>query len=42
MQCESGIWDTFDKPMDKWSLGFEAPKYKTSIKSEPVVSNNAF
>ena len=42
MQCESDIWDTFNKPMDKLSLGFEAAKYKASIKSSPVVSNNVF
>ena len=28
------------KPMDKLSLGFEAAKYKASIKSSPVGSNN--
>ena len=42
MQCESDIWDTFNKPMDKLSLGFEAAKYKASIKSSPVVTNNVF
>ena len=42
MQCESDIWDTFNKPMNKLSLGFEAAKYKASIKSSPVVFNNVF
>ena len=28
--------------MDKLSLGFEAAKYKASIKSSPVVSNNVY
>ena len=42
MQCESDIWDTFNKPMDKLSLGFEAAKYNAFIKSSPVVSNNVF
>ena len=30
------------KPVDKLSLRFEAAKYKVSIKSSPVVSNNVF
>ena len=42
MQSESDIWDTFNKPLDKLSLGFEAAKYKASIKSSPVVSNNVY
>ena len=40
MQCEGNIRETFNKPMDKLSLGFEAAKYKVSIKSSPVFSNN--
>ena len=42
MRKKIDIWDTFNKPMDKLSLGFEAAKYKASIKSSPVVSNNVF
>ena len=41
-QCESDIWDTFNKPLDKLSLGFEAAKYEASIKSSPVIFNNVF
>ena len=40
MECEGNIRDTFNKPMGKLSLGFEAAKYKVSIKSSPVFSNN--
>ena len=42
MQCESDIWDTFNKTMDKLSLGFEAAKNNAFIKSSPVVTNNVF
>ena len=40
IKCEGNIRETFNKPMDKLSLGFEAAKYKVSIKSSPVFSNN--
>ena len=42
IKCEADIWETFNKPMDKLSLGFEAAKYKVSIKFSSVVSNNVF
>ena len=40
MECEGNIRETFNKSMDKLSVGFEAAKYKASIKSSPVFSNN--
>ena len=43
MECESDIWDTFNRSLwINYRLGFEAAKYKASIKSSSVVSNNVF